>query len=43
MADISNTVSYSTDLNVDPYYDDYNEEKNFQQILYRTGLAVQAI
>ena len=42
MADISNTVSYSTDLNVDPYYDDYNEEKNFHQILFRPGLAVQA-
>ena len=41
-SDISNTVSISTDLNVDPYYDDFNEEKNFHQILFRPGLAVQA-
>ena len=41
-SDVSNTVSISTDLNVDPYYDDYNEEKNFHQILFRPGLAVQA-
>ena len=41
-SDVSNTVSISTDLNVDPYYDDFNEEKNFHQILFRPGLAVQA-
>ena len=41
-SDVSNTVAISTDLNVDPYYDDYNEEKNFHQILFRPGLAVQA-
>ena len=41
-SDISNTVSISTDLNVDPYYDDFNEESNFHQILFRPGLAVQA-
>ncbi len=40
--DVSNTVSLSTDLNVDPYYDDYNDENNFHQILFRPGLAVQA-
>ncbi len=31
-----------TDLNVSPYYDDYSEEKNFSNILFRPGFAVQA-
>ena len=31
-----------TDLNVTPYYDDYNEENNFHQILSRPGYAIQA-
>lgn len=31
-----------TNLNVSPYYDDYNEDKNFHRILFRPGLAVQA-
>ena len=39
---ISNTVSLATDLNVTPYYDDFDESKNFHRILYRPGLAVQA-
>lgn len=30
------------DLNTDPYYDDYNEDKKFVRILYRPGRAVQA-
>jgi hypothetical protein len=42
MASIANTVTLSTDLNVDPYYDDFNESKNFHRILFRPGLAVQA-
>ena len=42
MASIANTVTISTDLNVDPYYDDFNETKNFHRILFRPGLAVQA-
>jgi hypothetical protein len=29
-------------LNVSPYYDDYNEDKNFVRVLYRPGRAVQA-
>ena len=37
-----NTVSLSTDLNVAPYYDDFDETKNFHRILFRPGLAVQA-
>jgi len=39
---IANTQSLSTNFNVDPYYDDYSEDKNFHRILYRPGLAVQA-
>ena len=39
---LANTVTLSTDLNVDPYYDDYDETKNFHRILFRPGLAVQA-
>lgn len=31
-----------TDLNVSPYYDDYNETKDFYKILFRPGVAVQA-
>lgn len=29
-------------LNVNPYYDDYDEDKNFVRVLYRPGRAVQA-
>ena len=39
---IANTQSLKTSLNVDPYYDDFNESKNFYRLLYRPGLAVQA-
>ena len=42
MASIANTVTISTNLNVDPYYDDFSESKNFHRILFRPGLAVQA-
>ena len=38
----ANNASLTTDLNVAPYYDDFNETKNFHRILYRPGLAVQA-
>ena len=31
-----------TDLNVTPYYDDFDPADNFQQILARPGYAVQA-
>jgi hypothetical protein len=30
------------DLNTNPYYDDFNEEKNFHRILFKPGYAVQA-
>ena len=32
----------TTNFNVDPYYDDFDENKNFHRILYRPGFAVQA-
>ena len=38
----SNTVSLSTNFNVDPYYDDFNESKQFHRILFRPGFGVQA-
>ena len=31
-----------TNLNVSPYYDDFDESKNFSNILFRPGFAVQA-
>ena len=31
-----------TDLNVAPYYDDFDEDDNFQRILFRPGFAIQA-
>jgi len=31
-----------TDFNVDPYYDDFDEDKNFHRVLFRPGKAVQA-
>ena len=30
------------DLNQLPYFDDYNESKNFQRVLFKPGVAVQA-
>ena len=32
----------STNFNVTPYYDDYDEAKNYYRILFRPGYAVQA-
>ena len=31
-----------TDLNVAPYYDDFNADNNFVRTLFRPGFAVQA-
>lgn len=31
-----------TNLNVAPYYDDFDETKNFHRVLFRPGVAVQA-
>lgn len=38
----SNTVTLNTNFNVHPYYDDFDESKNYHRILFRPGLAVQA-
>ena len=35
-------MAINTNLNVDPYYDDFNEDKNFYRILYKPGFAVQS-
>jgi len=32
----------TTLFNYDPYYDDFDEDKNFMRVLFRPGLAVQA-
>ena len=31
-----------TDLNVSPYFDDFDESDNFARTLFRPGFAVQA-
>jgi hypothetical protein len=31
-----------TNLNVSPYFDDFNEEKNFNRVLFKPGIPVQA-
>ena len=31
-----------TDLNVSPYYDDFDKTDNFNKVLFRPGFAVQA-
>ena len=31
-----------TDFNIDPYYDDYDEDKKFLRVLFKPGYAVQA-
>ena len=35
-------MSEKTDLNITPYYDDYDEAKRFHKILYRAGRPLQA-
>jgi hypothetical protein len=31
-----------TDLNVNPYFDDFDEDKLFHRVLFKPGVAVQA-
>ena len=31
-----------TDLNVSPYYDDFDGDDNFHRVLFRPGFAIQA-
>jgi len=35
-------MSLDTNFNVNPYYDDFNEDKKFLRILFKPGFAVQA-
>lgn len=41
-ANVANTLVVPTETTVFPYYDDFNEDKNFFRILFRPGYAVQA-
>lgn len=40
MANTANST-LTTDFNVTPYYDDYDDSKNFHRILFKPGYAVQ--
>lgn len=35
-------MSLDTDFNQSPYYDDFDENKNFHRVLFKPGVAVQA-
>ena len=35
-------MAQKTDLNVAPYYDDFDKDDNFKKVLFRPGFAVQA-
>ena len=35
-------MSQKTNLNISPYYDDFDTEKNFYKVLYKPGFPVQA-
>lgn len=35
-------MALNTNFNVDPYYDDFDDDKNFYRILYKPGYAVQS-
>ena len=41
-ANVANTLVVPTETTVFPYYDDFNEDKNFYRVLFRPGYAVQA-
>jgi hypothetical protein len=41
-ANVANTLIVPSESKVYPYYDDFNEDKNFKRILFRPGYAVQA-
>lgn len=41
-ANVTNTYVVPETTKVSPYYDDFNEDKNFHRILFRPGYAVQA-
>ena len=35
-------MTIDTNFNVNPYYDDFNEDKKFLRMLFKPGFAVQA-
>lgn len=35
-------MALNTDFNISPYYDDYNEDKNFHRVLFRPAVPIQA-
>ena len=35
-------MAQKTDLNISPYYDDFDSEKNFYKVLFKPGYPVQA-
>ena len=35
-------MSLQKNLNVSPYYDDFDPQKNFYRVLYKAGLPIQA-
>lgn len=35
-------MGINTNLNQSPYFDDFNENKNFHRVLFRPGYSVQA-
>ena len=35
-------MAQKTNLNISPYYDDFDSEKNFYKVLFRPGYPVQA-
>ena len=36
------TTNINLNLNQSPYFDDYDEDKDFHQVLYKPAVAVQA-
>ena len=35
-------MAQNTNLNVTPYYDDFDKSKNFYRVLFRPGFPIQA-
>ena len=35
-------MAQKTDLNISPYYDDFDSSKNFYKVLFKPGYPVQA-
>ena len=35
-------MTQNTNLNVSPYFDDFNESRNYNKVLFKPGFPVQA-